>query len=116
MDALSLAAKNVSILLNRDMDVPPVPMKTVRKQGDTNVQQGETPFYSVQPINIVKVFEIWKVFLQDENPDELEDVFVIIEADCNLQGYRKSQWSNIEYKGFYGSIEEAQNEISGYIR
>jgi hypothetical protein len=115
MDAISIAGRNVSVLLDRKLQVPPIPVKSVRKQDDTNVQDAQSPYQFLEPVNIVKVYEVWKVYLE-ENEEELEEVFVIISADCTLQGYRNSKWSNIKYEGLYTTIEEAQNEISGYLR
>jgi hypothetical protein len=114
MDAISQAARNVSILLNRKLEVPPVPIKSVRKQEDTNVS--ETPLYNIStPTNVVKVYEIWTVYLK-ENEENLDKVYVVLAADNTAQGYKNGTWSNIEYRGFYTTPEEAQNEISGYIR
>jgi hypothetical protein len=116
MDAITEAAQNVSILLNRKLEIPPVPVKSIRKQADTNVTQNESPIgNTVQPMNIVKVYEVWQVFLED-NEEELEYVFIVVSGDYTLQGYANGEWSNIEYRGFYTTLEEAQNEISGYLR
>jgi hypothetical protein len=114
MDAISRAARNVSILLNRKLKVPPVPLKSVRKQENTNVQDAQSPYQFLEPVNVVKVYEIWKVYLK-ENKDHLDEIFVVLDADYKLQGYRNGKWSNVEYKGFYTTIEEAQNQISGYL-
>lgn len=115
IDAISQASRNVSILLNRKLEVPPVPLKTVRKNEDSNVPEVDTPIYrAVEPLNIIKVYEIWQVFLE-KNKDDLDNVFIILSGEATLQGYRNAKWSNIKYEGFYTTIEEAQNEISGYL-
>jgi hypothetical protein len=117
LDAISLAARNVSVLFNRNLEVPPVPIKSVRKQEDTNVGETDVPLYTViEPLNIVKVYEVWKVFLQKAGKDDPDHVYVVVSADYTLQGYRNGSWSQVEYKGFYTTVEEAQNEISGYLR
>lgn len=66
------------------------------------------------PASTVEVFEIWKVFLT-ENEMGLDDVFVVISADFKVEGYKNGDWSNIEYRGFYTTQQEATNEISGYL-
>lgn len=115
MDAVSQAARNVSILLNRNLQVPPVPIKSVRKQDETNATENASLYSFLEPVNIVKVNEIWKVYLES-NEEELDSVFVIISGDFTLQGYRNGVWSNVVYNGFYTTVEEAQNEIGGYLR
>ena len=65
MDAISLAAQNVSILLNRKLQTVPIPIKSVKKQGDTNLTDTDSGVYKdLIPTNIVKVYEIWKIFLE----------------------------------------------------
>lgn len=114
MDAISLAARNVSILLNRKLEVPPVPIKSVRKQDQSNITETNSPYSFLEPTNIVKVYEIWKVYLE-ENKDNIEEVFVTLSGDYTLRGYRNGVWSNIMYEGFYTTVEEALNEISAYL-
>lgn len=88
----------------------------MRKQEDTNVTNPESPYASItEPVNIIEISEIWKVYLE-ENDDKLDEVFVIITADYTLEGYRNGEWSNIQYRGFYTTVQEAQNEISGYLK
>ena len=67
-----------------------------------------------QKINKIKVFEIWKVFLE-ENEDDLNEIFVIISANAIVDGYKKINWEKIYYEGFYTTVEEAQNQITSYI-
>lgn len=52
----------------------------------------------------------------EENEENLDFVYIIVIADYTLQGYRNGEWSNIEYRGFYTTVQEAQNEISGYLK
>lgn len=116
MDAISQGSRNVSILLSRKLSIPPVPIRTVKKNNDDLGTSVESPMYqAVELVNKVDVYEIWKVFLE-ENEDELDFVFVIISAECILNGYRNAEWEDVKYEGFYTTIEEAQNEIKGYIR
>lgn len=116
MDAVSQAARNVSILLNRKLDAPPIPIKSIRKQEDTNVDNPESPYGNItEPVNIVKISEVWKVYLE-KNEENLDFVYIIVTADYTLKGYRNGEWSNIQYCGFYTTVEEAQNEISGYLK
>ncbi|MFW6015129.1 MAG: hypothetical protein ACOCRK_01675 [bacterium] len=91
IDSVSRAARNVSILMNRNLQTPPVPIKSMRKQDETNVDQMETDYQIVEPINIVKIYEIWKVYLE-KNKDELDFVFVVISGDYTLKGYRNGMW------------------------
>lgn len=102
--------------MNRDLEVPPVPLKTIRKQDETNIGQTEIPqIQPVQPINNVTVYEVWKVYLAD-NEEDIKEVYVVLCGDYNVNGYGKGDWSNIEYRGFYTTENEALNEISGYLR
>lgn len=76
----------------------------------------ESPYAAIiEPVNIVEISEIWKVYLE-ENEEKLDFVYIIVTADYTLQGYRNGEWSNIEYRGFYTTVQEAQNEISGYLK
>ncbi len=116
IDAISQAARNVSILLNRSLQSPPTPIKSIRKQSDSNVDKIDN-YKIIEPINTVSAYEIWKVNLEnDKNSDELDHVYVIIKGDYTLQGYKNGKWSNIKYMGFYTTVEEAQYHINGYIR
>jgi len=116
MDAISLAAQNVSILLNRKLQTVPIPIKSVKKQGDTSATDTDFGVYkNLVPTNIIKVYEVWKIFLEN-NDSDLDFVFVVLSADNTLQGYKSGIWSNIKYRGFYTTLEESLNEITGYLR
>jgi len=52
----------------------------------------------------------------EENNERLDFVYIIVTADYTLEGYRNGKWSNVQYRGFYTTVEEAKNEISGYLR
>ena len=119
MDALSKASHNVSSLLNRKLDVPPIPIETIKRQENNEAKPGEEiPNGYRLPKNIVQVFGIWKVFLEIDPTKENETnvAYVVISADFVVDGYRKGEWENVKYRGFYTTFEEAKNEISGYLR
>lgn len=102
-------------MLNRKLSIPPIPIKTVRKNDNNISSPVDTEIYqAIQKINKVKVYEVWKVFLE-ENEDELNEIFVILAADAIVDGYKKIQWNNVSYEGFYTTVEEAKNQIISYI-
>jgi hypothetical protein len=116
LDVLSLAAKSVSETLSLKLEVPPVPLKTVKKKVPNNNEEQNSSIpegYKI-PAKRDNIFEIWKIFLED-NPEKITEAYVILNGDFVDQGYKKGIWENIEYKGFYTTLEEAQNEISGYL-
>ncbi|MNV61887.1 hypothetical protein D3C71_1544130 [compost metagenome] len=117
MDALSVASKSVSYLLSLRLEVPPIPLKTVKKQDPSDIADSKNPIppgFKV-PKKKVEVFEIWKVFLE-ENVEEIDEAWVILSSEFISQGYANGKWENVQYRGFYTTLEEAQNEISGYLR
>lgn len=112
MDELNIASRNVSILLNRKIDVPPIPIKTVRKNNEDPYSNIDTEIYqAITQIDKIEVSEIWKVFLE-ENEDLINEVFVIISANAIVDGYKKIEWESIKYEGFFTTVEEAQNQIT----
>lgn len=116
LDALSKASHNVSDLLNRKLDVPPVPVETIRKQeNNENSSSYEIPSGFRLPKNIVEIYGIWKIFVEYED-NEVNEAFVVVSADNVVDGYRKGEWENVEYRGFYTTFEEAKNEINGYLK
>lgn len=103
-------------MLNRKLQVAPIFIKSIRKQEDTNaVPKGEDNYVGIDLVNIVTTFEIWEVFLEYEKTN-MDDCYIVINGDYVLDGYKKGKWSNIKYCGFYSSPEEAENEISGYLK
>jgi hypothetical protein len=117
LDALSVASHNVAALMTRNLEVPPVPVETVKKQ-DNN--QAENPNQEIPkgfrlPKNIVEVFEVWKVFVEQER-NQTNEAYVVLSADHVVEGYQQGEWENVEYRGFYTTLEEAKNEINGYLR
>jgi hypothetical protein len=116
LDALSMASHNVVALLNRKLEVPPVPVKTIRKQDDNVAQtKEELPPGFRLPKNTVEVFGVYKIFVE-ENKDDVREAYVVVSADNVMEGYKKGEWENVEYRGFYVTIEEAENEVNGYLR
>lgn len=116
LDALSQASHNVSILLKLQLDVPPIKRADVRIQGDDSYLGNSTQQMSIDstPVSIVQVFEVWEVLL-DVDAFDLEKVYVVIGARYRQEGYRGGTWSDVEYEGFYTTLEEAKNEINGYL-
>lgn len=116
LDALSRGAHDVVAMMRDPLRVPPVLVKTVRKQSNPNASDSENlPSYFKLPENVVGVFEIWKVFL-DNRRWWSEFAYVVVSADYVSKGYGRGTWRNVEYRGFYTTLEEAQNEIDGYLR
>lgn len=101
--------------MDRKLSVPPIPIKTIRKNDNNISSDVDTEIYqAIQKINKVEVSEIWKVFLE-ENEDGLDEIFVIVSADAIIDGYKKVQWNNVSYEGFFTTLEEAQNQIVSNI-
>ncbi len=116
MDAISEASKNVSILLNRKLQMAPVFIKSVRKQDLTSaVPKDQNQYSNADVVNVITTYEIWKVFLEYDKTKQ-EDCFVILSGDYTLQGYKNGVWSNVKYCGFHSLLEEAENEIMGYLK
>lgn len=100
-------------MTNCKLSVPPVPVRSFRKQKN-RAKSHMNDFYTMIDINdIVDVYEVWKVTLDDEN---MTEVFMVISAKCNLQGYRKSKWSKIKYEGFFSTPEEAKQSIYNNLK
>lgn len=116
LDALSIASHNVAALLTRNLEVPPIPVETVKKQDNNQVESPEqqVPKGFRLPKNIVEVFEVWKVFV-DQEKGQTNEAYVVLSADYITQGYQKGDWENVEYRGFYTTLEEAKNEVNGYL-
>ena len=115
LDALSEASHDVNELLRRDLEVPPVPIETIRRQDNQESSEQDIPSGFRLPKNIVQVFEIWKVFLEQEI-DEANELYVILSTDFTVDGYKNGDWGEVKYRGFYLTFEEAKNEINGYLR
>ncbi len=108
MDAINLASDNVSTLLKEKFANPPAPIRSIRKQNN-RAKSNIDDFYTVVDIpEILDVYEVWRIFLDNE---EYQEVFVVISAICELAGYKKPDWKNVKYRGFYSTVDEAISEI-----
>ncbi len=117
IDVLSIASKSVSELLSLKLEVPPIPIDSVKKQDPANIKEEneKIPKGFILPRNKIAVYEIWKVFFE-ENKKEIPTAYVVLSADFVAEEYKNGKWENVEYRGFYTTIREAKNEISGYLR
>lgn len=112
MDAINEASDNVSTLLKDTFANPPVPIRSIRKQ-QNKARSNIDDFYTViNTPEVLDVYEIWKIVLDNE---KYEEVFVVISAICELAGYKKADWSEVKYRGFYSTVDEAVNEIYGHL-
>jgi len=112
MDSIQQASKNVNVLLKEKFAVPPVPIRSIRRQKN-RAKSKIDDFYTVVNVpDILDVFEVWKLILNDS---EYSEVFVVISATCEMAGYKKAKWSNVEYRGFYSTVDEAIHDIYGNL-
>lgn len=103
-------------MLNRKLQVAPVFIKQIRKEINTNaIPKGENLYNNINLVNIITVHEIWKVFLEYDKTN-MDECYIVISGDYTLQGYKNGTWSNINYCGFYSSVQEAENEILGHLK
>jgi hypothetical protein len=117
LQKISDATKNVYNLLSLKIEGPPVFVDSIKKHDESDV--ADLSEENIQNFEItkkkVKVYEIWKVFFE-ENLDERNFAYVVISADNISEGYKEGEWSNLRYRGVYSTLEEAKNQISGYLR
>lgn len=91
-------------------------IKQIRKEINTNaIPKGENLYNNINLVNIITVHEIWKVFLEYDKTN-MDECYIVISGDYTLQGYKNGTWSNINYCGFYSSVQEAENEILGHLK
>lgn len=91
-------------------------IKQIRKEINTNaLPKGENIYNNINLVSIITVYEIWKVFLEYKETN-MDECYIIISGDYTLQGYKNGTWSNINYCGFYSSVQEAENEILGHLK
>lgn len=115
MDAITLASKTVSDLLKMKLDTPPILIKTVHKEDDSNNVEEEEALYKLEKtVSTIAVYEVWKIYLEQE-VHHSDTLYIVISGDCVLQGYGKGEWSDVRYLGFYSTLEESINEINGYL-
>ena len=72
----------------------------------------------IEPIHPYKtqvIYEIWRLYL-DYRKDDANEAYIVISASYKTSGYGKGEWENLQYDGFYTTIEEAENEINGYLK
>lgn len=69
----------------------------------------------VRPYKLQTIYEIWRLYLNYRTNDANE-AYIVISANYRTSGYGKGEWENLQYEGFYTTIEEAENEINGYIK
>jgi hypothetical protein len=63
----------------------------------------------------MKVYEVWKAFIE-ENHEEINEAYIVISANFLAEEYKRGNWSDVEYRGCYTTLQEAVNEIDGYLR
>ena len=99
------------------LDSSPVPIKNFTKQkNEKSESNGEAPERGfMEPERKTKFYEIWKVFLE-ENEDEISVAYVALSADFFAKKYKNGKFTNVKFRGFYTTLQEAKNEIDGYLR
>jgi len=96
--------------MDKKISIPPTPIKSIRKQKDES--KSDVLFYTtIHKNDIVDVYEVWEVTFDGDQ----DSTFIVISAKCSLAGYKKADWSQVQYRGFYASEEEAINNIYGYL-
>lgn|SRR5574344_142203 len=108
MDAIKEASNNVSGLLNEKFANPPTPIRSIRKQKNRAKSKIDDFYTTVDIKDIIDVFEVWKIVLDNKSLDE---VFIIISAKCTMAGFRNVKWSDVKYRGFYSTVDEALSTI-----
>ena len=68
----------------------------------------------IKPYKNKCIYEIWRLYL--DNYSEASEAYIVISANYKTSGYGKGDWNNLQYEGFYTTIEEAENEIEGYLK
>lgn len=48
--------------------------------------------------------------------NEPNEAYIIISANYNVHGYGLGEWDGLRYRGFYTTLQEAENEIDGYLK
>ena len=108
MDAVKEASKNISTLLHCSFATPPTPMRSVRKQKNKAKSHMDNFYTTINPKENLDVCEVWRFLLDN---DEQDEVFVVLSAVCTIAGYRNVKWSDVAYRGFYSTVDEALNSI-----
>lgn len=92
-------------MLRKKIDSAPSFVESINKENFIN---------NKNDLKIYKVYNIYEIVL-NENIEDLYSIFVVISADNIVKGYNNDEWRNIKYCGFYTTIQEARNQINGYI-
>lgn len=112
VDAVTFGARNTTTLLGRTLEVPPVKIKVL----EPNMNDDELALVEpIHPYRTQIVFEIWKLYLTREKGEQNE-AYIVISANYNTHGYRQGEWDTLRYCGFYTTLQEAENEINGYLK
>ena len=48
--------------------------------------------------------------------NEPNEAYIVISANYDSHNFGQGKWNNLNYCGFYMTIEEAENEINGYLK
>lgn len=112
VDAVSLGARNTTTLLGRTLEVPPVKIKVLEPDQEKLELSLVEP---IKPYRTQQVFEIWKLYFA-RIQGEPNEAYMVISANYNTRGYNQGKWDHLQYCGFYTTIEEAENEIQGYLK
>ena len=112
VDMITFGARNASTLLARTLEVPPVKVKVLEP---IKGKEDPTLVEPIHPYRSQTVYEIWKLYLNriKGGPNE---AYIVISASYNTHGYGQGRWDDLQYEGFYTTIEEAENEINGYLK
>ena len=97
--------------MNRRLEVPPALIKIIQP---SNKELEQVIMEPVHPVQKNIIYEIWKLYLE-KIEDEVNEVYVVISADYDFDGYNLGEWNNIQYNGFYTTANDAENEIYGYL-
>lgn len=97
------------------MEIAPVFIKRKDTLGDGEKDNKDYDDYEyVNMNNVVISYEIWQVFLDTEKSD-IDSCYIVIKGKYKTNGYANGEWISIDYKGFYTTIQEAENEIGCYL-
>lgn len=105
MDALNEASQQTYSMLRKKIDSAPSLVESINKEDFIN---------NKNDLKIYKVYGIYEVVL-NETTKGLYSIFAVVSADNIIKGYNNDEWRNIKYRGFYTTVQEAKNQIDGYI-
>lgn len=96
----------------RTLEVPPAKVKVIQQN---DVSDDLLLVEPIHPYRTQTVYEIWKLYLKPMT-NEPNEAYVIISANYNIHGYGLGEWDGLRYRGFYTTLQEAENEIDGYLK